>query len=82
MAETWNPLFVAYARVHGHEPQQQLDHDQKAWPGGCMCGFMLWMSALKERFRKLHPEAFFEPETSIGRISDYKVWYTFVTSQT
>ena len=42
--ENWNPRFVQYARVHGREPQAQLDHDRNAWPGGIMAGFSLWIS--------------------------------------
>ena len=78
MDAPWNPLFVAYARVHGREPQQQLDHDDKAWPGGCMCGFILWMEKLREQFWKLHPECFLDHFT----IYDHKAWYAYVTSQT
>jgi hypothetical protein len=39
----WNPRFEAYARAHGRSPEAMLEHDRKAWPGGCMTGFMLWI---------------------------------------
>ena len=43
MIQKWNPRFIAYAKAHGHTPQEQLDHDDIAWSGGKMVGFMLWI---------------------------------------
>lgn len=45
MAESrsWNPRYVAYAAAHGREPEDMLEHDREAWPGGQMVGFILWM---------------------------------------
>jgi hypothetical protein len=40
----WNPRYVRFAEVHGKSPEAQLDFDQVRWPGGCMCGFILWMA--------------------------------------
>lgn len=36
--------YVAYARHNGREPDEQLVHDEAAWPGGRMAGFILWIS--------------------------------------
>jgi len=38
----WNPRFVAYAKAHGREPDEQLEHDRLKWLGGGMVGFMCW----------------------------------------
>lgn len=43
--EGLNPRYEMYARAHGMTPDAMMDHDLKAWPGGCMAGFLLWMSA-------------------------------------
>lgn len=40
----WNPRFVHYAREHNRTPEQMLLHDKKRFPGGSMCGFMLWIN--------------------------------------
>ncbi len=39
----WNPRFVEYARVEDRTPEEQLEHDRKKYPGGCMTGFSLWI---------------------------------------
>jgi hypothetical protein len=39
----WNPRFLAYCRAHGRSPAAMLAHDEELWPGGKMCGFMLWL---------------------------------------
>jgi len=41
----WQPRFTLYSQVHGKTPEAMLAHDKQLWPGGCMCGFMLWIGA-------------------------------------
>jgi len=43
-----NPRYVSYAKAHGKTPEKMLEHDKKKYPGGSMCGFILWM-AVKHR---------------------------------
>lgn len=69
-----NPRFIAYAKAHGRSGTAQLVHDRKAWPGGVMCGFILWMSKMKAAFYKAHPEHFFDRWT----IADQKAWTAFL----
>lgn len=38
----FQPLYVAYAKAHGREPEAMLEHDTERWPGGKMCGYLLW----------------------------------------
>lgn len=64
---SFNPRWVNYARVHGRTPEDQLTHDRKAWPGGSMCGFILWGRAQIGTFGKAHPEAF-----TCGRLVDHE----------
>ena len=46
-----NPRYVCYAReVHGAPPLVALNLDRALWPGGCMCGFMLWIQARWREF--------------------------------
>lgn len=49
--------FTAYAMAHGRRPADQLAHDKEAWPGGCMAGFITWMSGALREFKRQHPEA-------------------------
>ena len=63
MSAEWNPRYEAYARVHGRDPEAMLEYDRKRWPGGCMCGFMLWIGDLWRGYRK-----------SIGLKEDQVLW--------
>lgn len=40
--EEMNPRYVEYCRAHGKTPDEMLAFDTKRWPGGKMCGFILW----------------------------------------
>lgn len=31
-------------------PEQQLEKDEKEWPGGKMCGYMLWVDKVRVEF--------------------------------
>jgi hypothetical protein len=46
-----NPRYAAYCRENAKTPTEMLAHDRKAWPGGCMCGFMLWLGEKLSSFR-------------------------------
>lgn len=43
-----NPRYLAYCKAHGNTPEAQHAADGAAWPGGIMCGFILWIG---ERWR-------------------------------
>jgi hypothetical protein len=38
------PRYRAYAASHGRDTESMLAADRAAWPGGLMCGFMIWNS--------------------------------------
>lgn len=38
-----NPRYMAYVHAHGvFDPDHMLEIDAARWPGGKMCGFLLW----------------------------------------
>lgn len=43
MSRSWNPRYYAYATSHGRKCEDMLTFDKKKWPGGKMCGFILWI---------------------------------------
>jgi len=53
---TMNPRYVAYAKAHGRSPANQLATDRKKYPGGCMCGFLVWMNRQRQKFGAEYPE--------------------------
>lgn len=40
--------------AHGRTPDEMLAADVIDWPGGSMCGFMLWMNEQWSTFCKIH----------------------------
>ena len=55
---TYQPRFVAYANSLGLTPDEAIVKDSKKYPGGKMCGFMLWIQANRKAFKAAHPNAF------------------------
>ena len=53
------PRYSAYCVTHDKTPDEMLAHDRKRWPGGCMCGFLIWMNAASRMFKDQYPEAIF-----------------------
>lgn len=45
MSETqWNTRYLAYCRATGGlTPDETLERDRARWPGGPMCGAILWV---------------------------------------
>lgn len=61
----WNQRYVAYAQAHGRSPEAMLEHDGEQWPGGKMCGFMIWVSQRKQEWMQLHGR-----KGDLGLVSD------------
>lgn len=40
----YQPRYIAYCKDQGRSTEDQMDHDSLKWPGGVMCGFILWIS--------------------------------------
>ena len=73
----WNPRYVAYCTAHGNAPENQLAADVKEYPGGHMCGFILWHGAKVRRWAKEVHDVTSEFETNMAmtRHSDeYDAW--------
>ncbi len=45
-----NPRYIAYAIAHGRDAEAQLERDKATYPGGCMCGFLVWMNCRKRDY--------------------------------
>jgi hypothetical protein len=47
IANEYNSRYLLYCKAHGNEgnPGRQLEEDSAKYPGGKMCGFMLWIQA-------------------------------------
>jgi hypothetical protein len=54
-AVKWNPRYVAYASAHGATPEVMLLTDKERYPGGCMAGFIMWISTQMQAFLRAHP---------------------------
>lgn len=51
-----NPRYVNYARVNGNDPETQMKLDQENYKGGCMTGFILFISTHGAEFKKQFPQ--------------------------
>jgi hypothetical protein len=73
----WNPRYLYYVASQGDRtPEAQMEHDRVEYPGGRMCGFILWISGRRQKFLREHPEAF------IGfGISDQPLWDSFLKAE-
>lgn len=49
----WNPRYVAYAKANGRSPAAMLENDRQEYPGGCMAGFICWISGQWSAWRRL-----------------------------
>ena len=63
-----------YCHKNGNNtPEEQLKIDEKQWPGGVMCGYVLWINEKLKEFRKISPDSF------IGfNLSDQKEFDNFL----
>lgn len=72
-----NPRFVAYAASNGLTPEAQIEADRTRYPGGLMCGFILWSD---ERLRE-----FFGTPVPSGikaeRWAEYDAWLSPAPAQ-
>ena len=60
MNNDWNPRYLAYCRATGGlSPDATLERDREQYPGGCMCGFILWINDMITKCREAHPEHFY-----------------------
>ena len=50
----WNQRYVYYSRAHGKTPGEMLEADVSGWPGGKMCGFIIWSMKMVSAFYDLH----------------------------
>lgn len=63
-----NPRYIAYADAHGKTPVAMLAYDEEKWPGGVMCGFILWIREKMLTFLKTdHPDACCERHAAISK---------------
>lgn len=46
----WVRPVVLFALAHGRTPEEQLAADDVRWPGGVMCGYLLWISQAQQRW--------------------------------
>jgi hypothetical protein len=51
-----NPRYLAYCHANGKTVEEMKAFDEKKYPGGRMCGFIIWMFPLIMNFKKKHPE--------------------------
>ena len=46
--------YLCYAAAHSRTPEAMLEHDREAWPGGHMCGYLIWISREWQAWSREH----------------------------
>lgn len=67
MRMRWNPRYVAYSASQRLTPEKMLVRDTKMYPGGKMCGFMLWIRAQWARWSELPNHGGKFPGSTVAR---------------
>jgi hypothetical protein len=67
-----NPRYLAYCQAHGKTPDAMLAHDLTEWPGGCMCGFLLWSNEQLSKARQDHKDWFLN--STLYNHAEYDAW--------
>jgi hypothetical protein len=60
------------------------EHDEVRWPGGCMTGFILWISSQMLKFFRAHPEAFgrkWDGAADLNQMFDDVAWDKWLQNQ-
>lgn len=52
-AAQYTARYQAYARAHGVAPAEMLERDCAAYPGGRMCGFVVWIGRAWDEWERL-----------------------------
>ena len=53
MKTKYNSRWLAYIKVHGYKnPEEALAGEKKKYPGGCMCGFIIWIQEQWKEFNE------------------------------
>lgn len=50
--------YISYSTAHGKTPEQMIACDKHKFPGGCMCGFILWIGSKLQEYKKTDTNAF------------------------
>lgn len=67
-----NPYYLAYCNAHGRAPDQQAEHDRRAWTGGRMAGFIVWIDGQWSAFYADHGEK--RPLTTVADRDAFAAW--------
>lgn len=71
-----NPRYYFYSKAHGRTHEEMLEYDRKRYPGGCMCGFILWITAKWREWESLTGNT---PPRLTSDYRDFDEWLKGVT---
>ena len=63
----FQPRYIYYSKSQGNTPENQLIIDEKKYPGGKMCGFILYINEKLHSFYKEHKEYFIDRHTLVDQ---------------
>jgi hypothetical protein len=69
--DEYQSRYIAYAHSNGKTPYEMMEHDRQRYPGGCMCGFIVWINSLWRIWDELNPGR--SPHTERDH-DDFDLW--------
>lgn len=76
-----NSRYLAYCKAHGEpDPDKMIEKDKKIYPGGFMCGFILWIQVKWDEWKEENKK-FYSGDSHTPADSDHNLFDTWLNKK-
>ncbi len=69
-----NPRYLAYCKSQGEpDPDKMMEKDKELYPGGFMCGFILWIQSMWNEWKEENKK-FYKGDSRTPSDSDHDLF--------